>query len=320
MFSNGYGFVVDYIAEVLKWMRDDDHSDRYQQHFTLGSDISTHDRDGIHKTFSGLMKILFPHGEATVNEIEEILRVALEGRKRVKDQILRIDPTMAEVKFGYQDKGDTWIAVTTLEEDEYPEYYHQTRGGGAMSDATGGAITAQTGIVKPDLAAPTESALFEGHRDFQDGQRGVSFTKLLGPYFHGATEITIADPFIRKIHQAQRLLEVVEVIASLKDPADEIAVQVRTTAETESQQWLQKQYEVLSEVQDAAQSVGIKLEIEFADPFHDRWIKTNTAWRIILGRGLDIFQPFQGGALSLATRYQEHRQVRDFGITYIRES
>ena len=74
MFAAGYGFVVDYIAEVLKSMRDADYSDRYQQHFTLGSDISTRDRDGLHKTFSGLMKILYPHGEATEGAIEEILR------------------------------------------------------------------------------------------------------------------------------------------------------------------------------------------------------------------------------------------------------
>ena len=127
MFSDGYGFVVDYIAEVLKSMRNADYSDRYQQHFTLGSDISTRDRDGIHKTFSGLMKILYPHGEATTEEIEEILRFAIEGRKRVKDQILRIDSTMAEVKFGYLDKAGEWHAVTTLEEDEYPAYYHRER-------------------------------------------------------------------------------------------------------------------------------------------------------------------------------------------------
>ena len=50
------------------------------------------------------MKILYPHGEATKEEIEEILRFAIEGRKRVKDQILRIDSTMADVKFGYLDK------------------------------------------------------------------------------------------------------------------------------------------------------------------------------------------------------------------------
>ena len=63
------------------------------------------------------MKILYPHGEATRDEIEEVLRFAIEGRKRVKDQILRIDTTMAEVKFGYLDEAGEWHAVTTLEED-----------------------------------------------------------------------------------------------------------------------------------------------------------------------------------------------------------
>jgi ATP-dependent Lon protease len=125
MFSVGYGFVVDYIAEVLKSFRAQDYSDRYQQHFTLSPDISTRDRDGIHKTFSGLMKILYPAGEATREEIEEILRYAIEGRKRVKDQILRIDSTMAEVKFGYLDTDGTWHDVETFEENEYPAYYHR---------------------------------------------------------------------------------------------------------------------------------------------------------------------------------------------------
>src|SRR5690625_2220779 len=134
MFSSGYGFVVDYIAEVLRSMRNLDYSDRYQQYFTLGSDISTRDRDGIHKTFSGLMKLLYPHEQATAEEVEEILRFAIEGRKRVKDQILRIDATMADVRFGYEPIGGGWKAVTTLEEDEFPTYYRSRR---ATSDGDG---------------------------------------------------------------------------------------------------------------------------------------------------------------------------------------
>src|SRR4051795_6881519 len=147
MFSAGYGFVVDYIAEVLKSMRSEDYSDRYQQHFTLSPDISTRDRDGIHKTFSGLMKILYPHGEATKEEIAEILRFAIEGRKRVKDQIVRIDSTMADVKFGYNDKAGEWRAVTTLEEDEYPEYYHQRSG--VDGDAETSTDSATAGVQSP---------------------------------------------------------------------------------------------------------------------------------------------------------------------------
>lgn len=126
MFSNGYGFVVDYLAEILRALRNYDYADRYQSLFTLSSEISTRDRDGIHKTFSGLMKILFPYGEATEAEIEELLGFAIEGRKRVKDQLMRIDSTYARVNFGYEDRSGHKKSVKTLEEIEYPQYYYKT--------------------------------------------------------------------------------------------------------------------------------------------------------------------------------------------------
>jgi predicted ATP-dependent Lon-type protease len=59
------------------------------------------DRTAVQKTFSGLMKILFPHKEATPAEVEELLRFAVEGCKRIKDQLLRIDPTYPPVTFAY---------------------------------------------------------------------------------------------------------------------------------------------------------------------------------------------------------------------------
>src|SRR5690349_757550 len=171
MFSDGYGFVVDYIAEVLKSMRNADYSDRYQKHFTLGSDISTRDRDGIHKTFSGLMKIIYPHGDATKEEIEEVLRFAIEGRKRVKDQILRIDSTMAAVKFSYSDEAGEWRAVTTLEEDEYPAYYHHRAGVGEAEKPGGGQGIGAATESAPELRTePKPEPLFEGHREFQENQ------------------------------------------------------------------------------------------------------------------------------------------------------
>lgn len=126
MFSEGYGFVVDYLAEILRALRNHDYSDRYTEHFSLGSDISTRDRDGINKTFSGLMKILFPDGQASREEMEELLRFSIEGRKRVKDQLLRIDATYGEVRFAYLGADGKVIPVETLEEKEYPAYYRKT--------------------------------------------------------------------------------------------------------------------------------------------------------------------------------------------------
>jgi ATP-dependent Lon protease len=321
MFSDGYGFVVDYIAEVLKSMRDADYSDRYQQHFTLGSDISTRDRDGIHKTFSGLMKIIYPHGEATKEQIEELLRFAIEGRKRVKDQILRIDTTMAEVKFGYFDTAGEWRGVTTLEEDEYPAYYHHHTGGKTDAEVpTDGCATVDAATTgSTGAAAPKPEALFEGHRDFQENQRGVSYESLLLPYLEGATEITIVDPYIRQFHQARNLMELIEALALVKDPADEVNVFLVTSENTDGPDKLQKQMEFLIRVKQAAAVAGITLDVKFDRTIHDRSIIANSGWRINLGRGLDIFQFVPNDAFDLAVKLQQYRQVKAFGVTYIRE-
>jgi ATP-dependent Lon protease len=319
MFSDGYGFVVDYIAEILKSMRDADHSDRYQQHFTLGSDISTRDRDGIHKTFSGLTKILFPHGVATKDEIEEILRFAVEGRKRVKDQILRIDTTMAEVKFGYLDKAGDWHAVTTLEEDEYPRYYHQRQSEGGENDNSSDSSVSESEALTPPLdATPKPEPVFEGHREFQENQRGVSYETLLLPYLRGATEITIVDPYIRLPHQGRNLVDLLGLLASAKDPADEISVTLVTKEDTGE---FQRQHLLmLKDIQDGAASVGIRFNVEWDASIHDRSIRADNGWKILLGRGLDIFQKGSGSQFDIGARRQEFRQVVAFGVTYISET
>ena len=308
MFSDGYGFVVDYIAEVLKSMRDDDFSDRYQAHFTLGADISTRDRDGIHKTFSGLMKILYPHGVATQDEVEEILRFAVEGRKRVKDQILRIDSTMAAVRFGYEDSAGNWRAVTTLEQDEYPQYYD----GGDSNDEV------SVAEAPTKAAEPIAESLPEGHRTFSENQRGVTFENLLLPYLAGASTITITDPYIRHYHQARNLLELVLALATMKEPADELHVELVTTESTDGPDRLQRQLELLVKVREAARAAGIRLDVRFDPTIHDRSIVADNGWQIILGRGLDIFQHVSNDPFDLANRMQAYRQVKAFGVTYVR--
>ena len=121
MFTSGYGFVVDYLAEILKKLRNDDYSHYYTQYFELDSAIATRDKDAIHKTFSGLMKIIFPNLDATKEETQHLLEFAIEGRKRVKDQLLKIDETFMEVSFAYTDKEtQEKRKVETREGIQYP--------------------------------------------------------------------------------------------------------------------------------------------------------------------------------------------------------
>ena len=195
------------------------------------------------------MKILYPHGEATPEEIEEILRFAIEGRKRVKDQILRIDSTMADVKFGYLDTSGTWHPVSTLEEDEYPGYYYREGAETSVDES-------ELADAPIELKSVAEPPLFEGHREFQENQRGVSFSTLLVPYLRGATQITITDPYIRQFHQARNLMELIEGIAATKDAADEVNVKLITSENNDGEDKLRKQLELLVKIKQGAQSAA----------------------------------------------------------------
>ena len=121
LFTNGYGFVVDYIAEVLKYLRTEDFTGAYRKYFEVTSEVSTRDQTGFEKTFSGLMKILYPDGSATSREVEELLSFAMEARRRVREHILRIDDTFKRHDFIYQPVGGGKpVTVLTPEELQYP--------------------------------------------------------------------------------------------------------------------------------------------------------------------------------------------------------
>lgn len=90
LFTNHYGFVVDYLAEALKEMRKHNFTEVIDRYFSLGSHLNARDRKAVRKTVSGLMKIVYPHGEATQEELAEILEFAIEGRRRVKEQLKKM--------------------------------------------------------------------------------------------------------------------------------------------------------------------------------------------------------------------------------------
>mgnify|MGYP000893829587 CR=1 FL=1 len=350
MFATGYGFVVDYLAEVLRSMRDLDYSDRYQEHFRLSSDISTRDRDGIHKTFSGLMKLVHPTGRADGDEVEPLLRAAIEGRKRVKDQLVRIDTTMTPVRFGYEDAGEEWLSVPTLEENEYPGLYHRGALGVEISDGertealgsrrTGNDSSADNGGeahdvteddkgVSEESAGPTASRAVpasstssmpepkEQYLSFLDGQRGFSFDRFFGPYLRGATKVTVIDPFIRQPYQARNLMELIETIAEVTDDATEVKVHLVTKTD-EGPEHARKQITTLERIRTNASVTGVDFDYEFSDTIHDRSISADTGWFIALGRGLDVFQPFDTDWLDLRLRQQRYRQVKEFTVTCMR--
>lgn len=319
MFSEGYGFVVDYLAEILRSLRNHDYADRYKEHFSLSSEISTRDRDGVNKTFSGLMKILFPHESASKDEIEELLRFAIEGRKRVKDQLMRIDQTYAKVNFAYLDSSQHLYQVTTLEEQEYPQYYHRSVSGRSDEEEllqTEGHVSPGENQSIPSRNVP-EPVLKEKHLIFQENQKGISYDSLFGPYLAGAKQITITDPYIQLFYQLRNFMEFLETIVRQKSDDSEVAVHLITIEDDFKSK---QQRESLEKIAESCGAAGINFTWEFDESgtIHARHIITDHGWKILLDRGLDIFQNYEmKDDFTFANRLQQYRACKAFEVTFV---
>lgn len=104
-FTNEYGFITDYIAEFFREMRKRTYADAIDKYFNFGSNLNQRDVIGVKKTVSGMIKLIYPNGEYTKEDVEEILRYAMVGRRRVKEQLKKIGGMeFYDVHFSYIDK------------------------------------------------------------------------------------------------------------------------------------------------------------------------------------------------------------------------
>src|SRR6266513_3740869 len=83
-FTDHYGFVVDYLAEALRDLRKHTFTEVLDRHFSVGAHLKSRDVKAVRKSVSGLMKLIYPHGEISKEEAAELVELALEGRRRVK--------------------------------------------------------------------------------------------------------------------------------------------------------------------------------------------------------------------------------------------
>ncbi len=104
-FTDGFGFIVDYMAEFFREMRKRSFADVTTRYYNMGTNLNQRDMIAVKKTVSGLIKLVYPNGEFKKEDVEEILRNALEGRRRVKEQLKKIGGMeFYDVHFSYIDK------------------------------------------------------------------------------------------------------------------------------------------------------------------------------------------------------------------------
>lgn len=108
--TNHYGFVVDYLAEAFRELRRRNYTTILDQHFSLGTDLNTRDAKAVRRTVSGLVKLLHPAGDPTKIELQEYLELALEGRRRVKEQLKKMGA------FEYYQTSFSYIDTDSMQE------------------------------------------------------------------------------------------------------------------------------------------------------------------------------------------------------------
>ena len=127
-FSKDYGLITDYIAAILHELRNIDYSSKLKEYADFSKSLSERDHNAIRKTFSGMIKLLYPNGVFTEEEAYEIIDFAGECRKRVKDQLYIIDDTFRAAgvaKFEYTKPNGITVTVETLERLANPEYVEE---------------------------------------------------------------------------------------------------------------------------------------------------------------------------------------------------
>ncbi|HEY9169436.1 MAG TPA: BREX system Lon protease-like protein BrxL [Lutibacter sp.] len=303
VFSQEYGFIVDYLAELLREMRKFDFSPLMDDKITLDGSLTTRDKTAIRKSFSGLVKIIYPNQILTDEEILELLDFCVEGRKRVKDQLYIIDETFksepVEFKYTIKSSGKE-VFPETLENLNY-NAAKQVKEDNEIEETNAGTATNPVINLKPHQTI------------LKDNQTGISYKKLFADYLKGAENITIQDPYIRMPYQFKNLLEFCVMLGNNKELDQEINLEIVSWNE---QEFLIDSKANFEEIQESVLDLGIHLTYRLEN-HHDRFIAADNGWKITLGRGLDIFEKIEG-RFNVADMDQTKRKCKSCELTYLR--
>ena len=304
MFTSDYGFIVDYLAEILKELRKEDRTNEYSKYFELSDTITTRDKTAIIKTFAGLAKILYPHGELSEADMKELLDFAIECRKRVKLQLQNMDETFEEVDFSYTIKSSgNKVEVETLEVLEHlkPIFEKQVIEPAKKAEET------------KDTIASSVISLSGGQKIIRDNQTGISYDLLFGAYLHGATDFKVIDPYVRLPYQLRNFMELAKLISEKKDPETEVKLHLVTS---NNEDYIEGAKDAFEQMTYSLESIGIIFTYEFDENIHDRSINMDNGWKIVLGRGLDIWQK-TGGWYDVNEYIQEKRLCKACEVTFV---
>ena len=302
-----YGLIIEYLAEAFHHLaRNTNRFAQVKAACKLGPGYDQRDQTAVLKTVCAFVKMLHPGDDPALEEINEYLAYAIEGRRRVKEQLNKKKPDdeFASINLGYFDPEGNLITVFCPESrhaaatqnpsrTRAPEERQSARPAVplprqislASSEPPRAVEAADTAAESEPLPAAAQSEPKERHYRIHYGATGYSYDNIFGDYFPGAEEIVIEDPYIRQHHQIINFLRFCETAVRNSKPK-KITLVTRFDNQLEKDEAMAK----LLTIADSLKQFEVDLEIKENNTLHDREVRLSNGWKIKIGRGFDLYQ------------------------------
>jgi len=299
LLTSEYGFITDYMAEAFHYLfKHRNYFSAVKKRTRLGPGFQGRDEAAVYKTVAGFIKLLHPDGECTDEEFDSYLSYAIEGRRRVKEQLnkRKKDDEFAEIRLSYTNTQGERVEVHCPESigieatlnprgmDQAAEAQQDHQPAGQVASKSVAHVEAAP-VQEAEAQPATSIELKDRHFTIRYGDTGYSYRSIFGDYLAGAKKLLIEDPYIRRDHQIRNFLQLCELVVEVGTIK---TIELVTAAEHPAQQ--AEAAAKLDEIKEALADSDVAFSYRFDDKIHDREIRTDTGWHIQLGRGLDIYQ------------------------------
>ena len=309
-YNNNFGLITDYMSEALHYLfvHDSDYVGVVNSRLKKGDNIEGRDNRALQKTISGFIKLLFPTGQPTDEEFDEIVEYAIEGRRRIKEQLNKRKPDeeYARINMSYINKDGQKVVVYC------PESKYSIATQNPRKDANVHVLTepAHDNVVTNPVTANVEPKITQNHVlsdiipgsetvedgslkektvDVQYGDTGYGYDDLFAEYLKGASIVMLEEPYLTHGFQMTNLVRFVELLVKIGDC--KVFRLVTKHGETpEESTLISDSLQRLKNTLDDMDDVSMTFEYEFDENSHDRYIRTSNNWDITLGRGLHFYQ------------------------------
>ena len=312
-----YGFIIEYLAEAFHHMaRKTNRFAQVKAACRLGPGFSQRDQTGVLKTVCAFVKILHPGDEPTQAEIDEYLAYAIEGRRRVKEQMNKRKPDeeFASINLGYLDEKGEIKVIYCPESKDAPATQSPVRKQGVSQERGSRQAVVEEAEPAPPVAAvrkdpqPSSTELSpappssspevaptnvteadegpkERHYRIHYGATGYSYETIFGEYLPGADEIVVEDPYIRHHHQVVNFVRFCEMAVRYGPPKKIVLITKFDTPEEETEAMTK-----LASLAESLKVYAVDLQIRKNHAMHDREVRFSNGWKVKIGRGFDIYQ------------------------------